>query len=363
MAKVNVGIDLGTYNSAAAWSPLDEPRSDLLQSEAGATPQGITFPSFVLFDAAGEPIAFGQQARMRADMPLQLVWGFKRLLNCSYEAAKPQLGRFLYRVVPDEKGRAAILVGGRQYLPQDIYRLFLEWMRSQILDSAVNPQLAGHEWVSTVISVPAYFDAAQDQLTLEAAREAGLPDPRHCREPSAAAFAYGLETSMGEEEQTVMTIDLGAGTLDISVGAMIRDESGYPTFAELTRAVGDVALGGIDIDDALLEAVLEHQGLVALQDVRRALTSTGYTGLTGNQQALYMELDTLRGEVERRKIELSTRPVTQVFTPDGSEVTLARSREEYDAGDEAIYLDEVLGAKAEPSAAPGAPFLARFRAH
>ena len=51
-----LGIDLGTYNSAAA--VLLDDRPVLLRPEEGATDQGACFPSFVEFDERTHPRRF-----------------------------------------------------------------------------------------------------------------------------------------------------------------------------------------------------------------------------------------------------------------------------------------------------------------
>lgn len=42
----------------------------------------------------------------------------------------------------------------------------------------------------------------------------GIQQPVHCREPIAAALAYGVDI---QEDQTVMVLDLGGGTFDVSI--------------------------------------------------------------------------------------------------------------------------------------------------
>ena len=85
-------------------------------------------------------------------------------------------------------------------------------MLRRLLDDAerhtgVRPQRA-------VVSVPAYFDEAQREATATAARLAGLEGVRLIREPVAAALAYGMAA---EEDQTVLVLDLGGGTYDVSL--------------------------------------------------------------------------------------------------------------------------------------------------
>mgnify|MGYP001756928904 FL=1 len=108
----------------------------------------------------------------------------------------------------------------------------------QKLVRAAKSELTG-ELAGAVITVPAYFDEAQRQATLDAASACGIKVLRLINEPTAAALAYGLR------EQTVLVYDLGGGTFDVSV----------LTFADgvfdVQATGGNSALGGDDIDRLL----------------------------------------------------------------------------------------------------------------
>ena len=67
-----------------------------------------------------------------------------------------------------------------------------------------------------VVTVPAYFDDSQRQATRQAADIAGLNVLRLLNEPTAAAVAYGLDTSI-KESGVLAVYDLGGGTFDISI--------------------------------------------------------------------------------------------------------------------------------------------------
>ena len=71
-----------------------------------------------------------------------------------------------------------------------------------------------------VITVPAYFGDPQRKATIAAGEAAGLRVTRIINEPTAAALAYGLQKTAGEE--TVLIYDLGGGTFDVTV-AKITD--------------------------------------------------------------------------------------------------------------------------------------------
>ena len=65
-----------------------------------------------------------------------------------------------------------------------------------------------------VITVPAYFDEKARSGIMRAAFMAGLRVRRLINEPTAAAFAYGLEK---KKKGIFFVYDLGGGTFDVSL--------------------------------------------------------------------------------------------------------------------------------------------------
>lgn len=97
-----------------------------------------------------------------------------------------------------------------------------------------------------VITVPAYFDDTARQATRQAAFRAGWRVLRLINEPTAAAYAYGLE---GQPEHGLyMMYDWGGGTFDVSI---LELTSGI---FQVRSTCGDTALGGDDIDEAIMKA-------------------------------------------------------------------------------------------------------------
>ena len=105
-----------------------------------------------------------------------------------------------------------------------------------------------------MLTVPASFDAAARELTVEAARAAGLENVTLLEEPQAAFYAW-IEANgdawrkQVEVGDAVLICDVGGGTTDLTLIA-VGEESGQ---LALTRvAVGDhILLGGDNMDLAL----------------------------------------------------------------------------------------------------------------
>jgi molecular chaperone DnaK len=99
-----------------------------------------------------------------------------------------------------------------------------------------------------VVTVPAYFTDRQRQAVKAAGALADLEVVRIINEPTAAAVAYGLGKRLQER---VLVYDLGGGTFDVSI-IDIRDR-----VFEVKATGGDIFLGGIDFDNAMIRHVLD----------------------------------------------------------------------------------------------------------
>ena len=119
----------------------------------------------------------------------------------------------------------------------------------------------GHRNVNkAVMAVPALFNSAQRQATVEAFKQAGLRVMRIIDEPTAAALAYGLDKK--PNVNYILVYDFGGGTLDVSL-LFVNKES-----VQVIATHGDDLLGGADFDQCL-EGVLRR-------DFATVLGSSGF---------------------------------------------------------------------------------------
>ena len=108
------------------------------------------------------------------------------------------------------------------------------------------------------VTIPASFDPAARELTVEAARQAGYAALTLLEEPQAALYSW-IQGSGGDWRKQVrpgdiiLVVDVGGGTTDFSLIAVLEREGTL----ELHRvAVGDhILLGGDNMDLALAHAV------------------------------------------------------------------------------------------------------------
>ncbi|MDQ2841836.1 MAG: hsp70 family protein [Acidobacteriota bacterium] len=240
---MNVGIDLGTTNSALAYiDPQEAAEADFppihvlpveQQIEANRLGTLRTLPSFLYLS---EPPVVGAYAREQgALVPTKIVHSAKSWLSNS-EADRTA------KILPWDSQEE-----GRVLSPVDASARFLAhlgaaWEASK--HSSLNSQ-------QVVLTVPASFDEEARELTVQAAREAGIEQLTLLEEPSAAFYAWiagHLARSNKElfDGQTVLVCDVGGGTSDFTLVRVNREGDRV----EFTRTtVGrHLLLGGDNLD-------------------------------------------------------------------------------------------------------------------
>jgi len=176
-----------------------------------------------------------------------------------------------YQFVDENEGLLHIRTVAGDVNPIEVSSEILKALRQRAEQTLVG------ELVGAVITVPAYFDEAQRQATIDAARLAGLNVLRLLNEPTAAAVAYGLDSKM---EGTIVVFDLGGGTFDVSVLKL------HEGVFEVLATAGDTGLGGDDFDWQIVdwlkqqadissnESTLNRQLLGQAKQLKEQLTET-----------------------------------------------------------------------------------------
>ena len=112
---------------------------------------------------------------------------------------------------------------------------------------------------NVVLGVPAQYSRPQRQLMVEAARTAGFSGHASTlTESTAAALAYYGLFNKGNAAAKILIFDMGGGTTDVTIAEY--DTNAQDRFRVLVTE-GDGRLGGNDMDQALLEAVLRKSSL------------------------------------------------------------------------------------------------------
>jgi molecular chaperone HscC len=178
----------------------------------------------------------------------------------------------------------------------------------------------GETVTEAVITVPAYFSDAQRKATKAAGELAGLKVERLLTEPTAAALAYGFDWGPERDESTVLVIDLGGGTFDVSV--LHRFEG----VMEVRAAAGDSRLGGEDFVDVIVDAFLAGPSGDAREPAARHDTPLPIHGALRRQAEL----------AKRRLTEADSATIEVVHN--GSPVVWPLTREMFDRLSEPLLV-------------------------
>lgn len=306
-----VGIDLGTTNSAVAYYDTgagDEPTLQHLLIPQVTAPGTVEarplLPSFLYLPGPGE------QPAGALDVP----WAHKRDF-CVGEFARSFGSQVPSRLVASAKSwlchsgvdrRQAILPwkapeGVRKISPLDAATMYLKHL-VDAWNHVIAKDVRDHriENQDIILTVPASFDAEARELTVEAARAAGIEKMTLLEEPQSAFYAWidaCKETWRDQVEvgDVVLVCDVGGGTTDLSL-ISVSEEAGQLV---LTRAaVGDhILLGGDNMDLALA-----HQASAAF--------AAKGTKLDAGQMQMLWHSCRLAKETLFQKPDLSSAPVT-----------------------------------------------------
>ncbi|MCB0917668.1 MAG: molecular chaperone DnaK [Actinobacteria bacterium] len=271
-----VGIDLGTTNSVVAVLEGGDPT--VIANSEGAR----TTPSVVAFAKNGEVLVGEVAKRQAVQNADRTVRSVKRHIGTNWD----------------------VDIDGKKYNAQAISARILQKLKRDA------ESYLGEDVTDAVITVPAYFNDSQRQATKEAGEIAGLNVLRIINEPTAAAFAYGLNKVEGDKEETILVFDLGGGTFDVS---LLEIGEGV---VEVKATSGDNHLGGDDWDQKIVDWLVEN------------FKNANGIDLTKDKMAMQR----LREAAEKAKIELSSSSQTSINLP---YITV-------DAEKNPLFLDETL---------------------
>lgn len=246
-------------------------------------------PSVVAFTKNG--VLVGRRALDQAELnPKSTIYDAKRFIGKKFSKEDLQKLSSLYqfKITSDEKDNPMFVVEtlGNQTLvsPEEIGASILKELKrtaEKNISRSVN---------QAVMSVPAEFDMAQRNVTIKAAALAGIKVVRLINEPTAAAMAYGLHKKGGVSN--VMVVDLGGGTLDVS---LLNIQGGM--FVTMAMA-GNNRLGGQDFNIRLMSYLL-------------AVINSRF----GEELINAKDIQRLRQEVESTKINLTSEEEVVVRLP------------------------------------------------
>jgi molecular chaperone DnaK len=285
MAKI-IGIDLGTTNSAV--SVMKNGELQILENSEG----NRTTPSIVALSKSGERLVGLLAKRQSVTNPTNTIFSVKRLIGRKFTDPEVQRDKawLPYEIRAGATGGVEVKMGDKWFSPEEISAFILSKLKA---DAEAK---LGEKIDEAVITVPAYFDDSQRQATKNAGEIAGLKVDRILNEPTAAAFAYGVNK---EKNQKIVVYDFGGGTFDVSVLEMGYDAETKEQTVEVRATGGDTHLGGDDFDKKIQEYLVaeykKQEGIDISKDP--------------------LAVQRLKEAAERAKHELSTALETEINIP------------------------------------------------
>ena len=248
-----IGIDLGTTNSVVA--VMDGTEVKVIPNQDG---NRIT-PSVVAFTDKGDRLVGDQAKRQAVTNPKRTVYSIKRFMGRRHDEVESEEKLVPYKLVGGPNDLVKVDIDGKQFSPPEISAMILRKLKE-----AAEAYL-GHTVRKAVITVPAYFNDAQRQATIDAAAVAGFDTEYEIRgkdgkvvkqrmriinEPTAGALAYALDK---KKDEKIAVFDLGGGTFDISIL-----DVGEDGVFQVKSTNGDTHLGGDDFDQVLMDHIADE---------------------------------------------------------------------------------------------------------
>ncbi len=256
-ARYSIGIDLGTTNSVLAYVPIDSKDADVQvlpipQVTAPHQSESLEgLPSFIYIPSEPEKsegalATFGENVtgtyarRLSAEQPERTVVAAKSWL-CHREVDRH--AAILPWQSPDDVAKISPVNASATYLKH----LADAW-RNTFPDAPIGQQ-------RVTLTVPASFDIVARELTIEAAKFAGLPDDLILLEEPQAALYHWIH-SVGDDwrklvkpGERILVCDCGGGTTDLTL-LVVEEDSGELNLRRI--AVGNHLLVGGDNMDLTL---------------------------------------------------------------------------------------------------------------
>lgn len=264
-----VGIDLGTTNCVVAYSDMQVERAprEMAKIELFRVPQ-LTGPGAVELRDSLPSFLYVKEGHEDDSDALQLPWQEEETITVAGEFARERGAEVPHKLISSAKSWLCNSAVDREspILPwdatKDIEKLSPVQASCALLrhiKNAWNHEMAGDddpslclENQSIYLTVPASFDAVARELTVKAAKMAGLKDIVLIEEPQSAFYAWIDKAGDDWRDQVekgdlVLVCDIGGGTSDFS---LIEVNEGADGLLNLERvAVGNhLLVGGDNLD-------------------------------------------------------------------------------------------------------------------
>lgn len=266
--KLVLGIDFGTTYSTA--SIIIDKDPIIIPNDFGqkSTPSYITFID-------DKNYYVGDLAKLTPSFDKNTIYGIKRLIgrkfneayyDKSFEEIKKDQD-FPFEIIKDpisDKIKIVIeykrgsQIFKKDFYPEQLCAILLKKLKinsEYYLYQKLGKETKIHD---AVITVPAYFNQLQRKAIKESAEMIDLNVKRIINEPTSASLAYGYEKEENESN-SILVVDFGGGTLDITILYFTKDNTGI--YCDIKSSNGHANLGGDDFDLELMKYCLEQNNL------------------------------------------------------------------------------------------------------
>jgi actin-like ATPase involved in cell morphogenesis len=286
-----VGIDVGTtFSAAATWR-------DGRAATVALGDRAPTVPSVLFLRDDGVMLVGEAAVRRAVTEPLRVVREFKRRIGDT---------------VP-------VVLGGRRFDAAQLTAHMVRWVVDKVSEREGGPP------DYAVLTHPASWGQHRLSLLADAAAHAGLPHAGLLPEPVAAGLYYASQQRV-PAGALLAVYDLGGGTFDAT---LLRKSA--TSFEIVGSPRGDDRLGGVDMDQAVLDHVVRTMGdrwpdaglddpallpglaqvRAAAVDAKEALSSDTHAtvpvvlpGCTGDVRIVRSELERMVAPVVLRTVDL-----------------------------------------------------------
>jgi molecular chaperone DnaK len=215
-----VGIDVGTtFSAAATWR-------DGRAATVGLGDRAATVPSVLFLREDGVMLVGEAAVRRAVAEPLRVVREFKR-----------RVGDY----VP-------VVLGDRHFSAAELTAQVVRWVAGKVAEREGGPP------DYAVLTHPASWGRHRLTLLADAAAAAGLPRAGLLPEPVAAGLYYASQQRV-PAGALIGVYDLGGGTFDAT---LLRKTA--TSFEIIGAPRGDDRLGGVDMDEMVLDHVVRSMG-------------------------------------------------------------------------------------------------------
>jgi molecular chaperone DnaK (HSP70) len=241
MNKITIGLDLGTDKCCITYQDsIGRPFIITHESE---------YKISSIIGIMSNGLLIGNEISKDNIYDIPIISNLKRLIGLDFNSNEAShIANYHNWILKDNY----IIINNKEYKLDDLMILLLSKLKQIIIDNIGND-------FNVIITIPANFNEGQKNLILNYCKEVDLDCLRLIYEPCSAALAYiNYFNNSDEELKRVIVIDFGAGTLDfaiVSCNCLIEDNQ-VEWMAKIESNIGDNNLGGIDIDIALSEYLI-----------------------------------------------------------------------------------------------------------